>query len=94
MTVRLRVPAALRELCDGQAVQIVELEEGATVADLLDAVAATHPALGRRIRDEQAALRPHVNIFVGQDNIRGLEGPATVLHPGVEVSILPAISGG
>ena len=36
----------------------------------------------------------HVNVFVDADNIRDLDGLATPLQPGQELSILPAISGG
>jgi molybdopterin converting factor small subunit len=71
-----------------------DLDDGSTVADHLDAVAAAYPALERRIRDEQGVLRPHVNIFVGEENVRSLAGAGTVLSAGAEVSILPAISGG
>ena len=38
--------------------------------------------------------RVHVNLFVGADNIRDLDGLATPVGPGEEVSIIPAISGG
>ena len=94
MKVRVRVPAALRELSGGEATLALELGEGAAVADLLDAVAAVHPALERRVRNEQGDLRTHVNLFVGEDDVRALGGVDTVLAPGVEVSILAAISGG
>ena len=94
MEVRVRIPAALRELGSGRAVHSVELAEGATVADLLDALAATSPALERRIRDEQGRLRPHVNLFVGDQDVRALEGLASALRPGDEVSVVAAISGG
>jgi molybdopterin converting factor small subunit len=70
------------------------LEDGSTVADLLDAIGAEYPALERRIRDEQGVLRPHVNIFVGDENVRSLGGARAALPAGAEVSILPAISGG
>ncbi len=90
----MRVPAALREVGGGQSTLAVDLREAGTVADLLDAIGATHPALERRIRDEQGALRIHVNLFVGEENIRGLAGAGTVLRAGDEVSIVPAISGG
>ena len=90
----MRVPAALREVGGGQSTLAVDLREAATVADLLDAIGATHPALERRIRDEQGALRIHVNLFVGEENIRGVAGAGTVLRAGDEVSIVPAISGG
>jgi molybdopterin synthase sulfur carrier subunit len=92
--VQLRVPSALRSLAGDRARHIVTLGDGATVADLLDAVAARYPALARRLRDERGRLRPHVNVFVGAENVRSLAGAATVLQPGDEVSILAAISGG
>lgn len=94
MEVRVRVPSALREHTGGQATITVELPDGATVADLLDAIGVDHPALERRIRDEQRALRTHVNVFVGPDDVRALAGTDTPLAPGVEVSVLAAISGG
>jgi molybdopterin converting factor small subunit len=94
MQVQLWVPAALRTLNEGRAGRSVELADGSTVADLLDAISTDHRALERRVRDEQGTLRPHVNIFVGEDNIRSLAGAGTILQEGDAVSILPAISGG
>ena len=90
----MRVPGALRQIVGGEAVVAVDLDDGATVDQLLDAVAARHPALERRVRDEQGALRPHVNLFVGDEDVRRLEGAGTVLRPGDEVSVVAAISGG
>ena len=74
----------------------VELEVPApvTVGNVLDAVAAAHPAVGRRVRDEAGGLRRHVNVFVGPDNARDLDGAATVVPDGAEVALLPAVSGG
>ncbi len=39
-------------------------------------------------------MRPHINIFVGEDNIRDASGLATRLPKDCEVAILPAVSGG
>jgi molybdopterin converting factor small subunit len=39
-------------------------------------------------------LRVHVNVFVGEENIRTLAGARTTVQAGDEVSIIPAISGG
>ena len=72
----------------------LEVGDGVTVADLLDRLAAAHPDLGRRVRDEQGRLRTHVNVFVGADNVRDLDGMATEVAAGAEVTILPAVSGG
>jgi len=94
MEVLVRVPAALRDLAGGRSTPAFDLPDRANVADLLDVLAAAHPALERRIRDEQGTVRPHVNLFIGEDNVRGLSGLASVLRPGDELTILAAISGG
>lgn len=94
MHARVRVPTALRELCGGEATLKVDLREGATVHDLLDAVGQRHPALERRVRDECRVLRPHVNLFLGDEHIRDLAGADTALSDGAEVSIIAAVSGG
>jgi molybdopterin converting factor small subunit len=65
-----------------------------TVGAVIDAVAAAHPAVGRRIRDEAGTLRPHVNVFVGPDNFRDLDAEATLVPEAAEVTVLPAVSGG
>jgi len=94
------VPTALRELVAGERSVVVEVADGlagdnpVTVASVLDALAADHPALGRRLRDEQGRTRVHVNLFVGADNVRDRDGLSTPVQPGEELSIMPAISGG
>ena len=93
-TVAVRVPAALRAWTAGQPVVHVEVGDGVTVAVLLDRLAAAHPDLGPRVRDEQGRLRAHVNVFVGADNIRDLDGVETEVAGGAEVTVLPAVSGG
>ena len=65
-----------------------------TVGSVLDVLAAEHPALERRVRDEQGRTRSHVNLFVGPDNVRDLDGQRTPIGAGGELSIIPAISGG
>lgn len=94
MKVSLRLPSVLRPYAGGSAVVSVEVDEPATLADVLDRLEAQHPGVGRRLRDEQGALRPHVNVFVGADNVRDLEGLRTEVTPASELSVLPAVSGG
>jgi molybdopterin synthase sulfur carrier subunit len=65
-----------------------------TIGSVLDAVAVANPAIGRRVRDEAGTLRRHVNVFVGPDNTRDLDGVDTVVPEGAEVALLPAVSGG
>lgn len=94
MKVTVRLPGALRELVQGQRALDVEVDEPATVRELLDVVAARWPGVERRVREETGTLRAHVNVFVGEVNIRDAAGQDEPLVDGAEVYVLPAISGG
>jgi molybdopterin converting factor small subunit len=95
MTVTLRLPGSLAELAGGTRALPVQVDVGpATVADVLDAAAAAHPALGRRVRDETGAVRRFVNLYVGDTDIRHAEGLATHVHDGDVVHVLPSVAGG
>lgn len=88
------LPGVLREHAGGQRSVSVPVPEPATVGDVFDRLAADLPALERRVRDEQGRVRQHVNVFVGQSNIRDADLLATPAPRGVEISIIPAVSGG
>jgi molybdopterin converting factor small subunit len=94
LKVIVRLAAALRQHADGATAVALEVSERPTVAAVLDALASAHPAVGRRVRDEGGILRRHVNVFIGSDNARDLDGVDTVVPEGVEVAVLPAVSGG
>lgn len=96
MQIRVRIPAALREHVDGASTVEMQLDDEGetTVGAVLDAMAVLHPVLERRVRDERGRTRPHVNLFVGEDNVRSREGLATPIATGEDLSIIPAISGG
>jgi sulfur-carrier protein len=94
VNVTVRLPGALRDIAGARALVPLEVPQRATVRDALDVLAKTLPAVERRLRDEQGDLRPHVNVFLGPDNIRDLDLLATPLSPGTEIYILPAVSGG
>jgi molybdopterin converting factor small subunit len=65
-----------------------------TVGQALTVVFAAWPGVRDRVVDEQGAVRQHVNIFVGDESIRFLDGLDTKLPPGADIFILPAVSGG
>ena len=93
MTVRFLIPGALTPMTGGRAAVEVETS-GATLRDALQSLFAAYPGLRDRIATEQGELRQHVNVFVGKEDSRFTGGLATPLTDGVEISIIPAISGG
>ncbi len=94
MRVHVLVPGPLRQAARGNARLEVELPEPATLGVLLDALAADHPLLDRRLRDERAVIRRYVNIYLDGEECRRLGGPDAELAPGTEVRILPSVAGG
>jgi molybdopterin synthase sulfur carrier subunit len=64
--------------------------EGATVADLLRALEAEHPAIGGWILDERGHIRRHINVFVNGERV----DEAAAVGAADRVDVLPAISGG
>ncbi|MGH2345006.1 MAG: ubiquitin-like small modifier protein 1 [Chloroflexota bacterium] len=91
MAVTVRIPSPLRRITGGAA--RVDAT-GSTVREALDSLVAAYPGLGDRVYDEQAQLRRFVNLFVGEEDIRFLDGLDTPLSDGAELSIVPAVAGG
>lgn len=90
MATTVRIPSALRASTDGQARVTVE---GNTVGEALDSLEATYPALRGRLRDDQGTVARFVNLFVGGEDVRLLDGLGTPIN-GAELSIVPAVAGG
>lgn len=93
MSVTLVVPGQLRDLTGGRSTIGLEVP-GGTVGQAFEALRGEMPALYDRIFTEQRELRPHVNVFVGRDDIRWSGGMDTPIERGAEVLILPSVSGG
>ncbi len=91
MTAQVRIPTVLRPLVGG--VASVEAE-GATVADVFADLEARHPGLGERLIDSDGGLHRFVNVFLGDEDVRYLEGLDTPVPDGADISILPAVAGG
>ena len=91
MSVNVRVPTILRNYTGGESEVSAE---GATLADVLESLDANYHGIKGRIVDEQGELRRFVNVYVGNDDVRFLEGLATAVGDGTEVSVIPAVAGG
>lgn len=91
MSVLVRIPTPLRQSAGGQA----EVHAtGDTVIHLIDDLDRQFPGFKDRVVDGQGALRRFLNIYVNDEDIRFLQGDATALKDGDQVSIVPAIAGG
>ncbi len=91
--VTFHIPGGLREFTGGRS--SVEIEDSpATVADALSALWILYPGVRDRIATEQGQIREHINIFVGDEDIRYTGGLTSPIAIGSQISIVPAISGG
>ena len=87
---KVRIPTPLRPLTGGEdEVKAV----GKTVGDVIENLEARFPGVRDRLLDEKG-VRRFVNIYVGEEDIRFLDGLKTELKGGEEISIVPAIAGG
>ena len=78
MAVRIKLPTQLRDAAGNQAETQVE---GTTVGEVLDALYAEHGELRTRLADDGGSLRRFVNVYLGGEDIRFLDGPATRRSP-------------
>ncbi len=91
MTVLVKIPTQLRAAAGGEAEAQVD---GATVQEVLNGLFQRHAELRARISDDDGSLRRFVNVYVAGEDIRFLDGLATPVADGAEVTILPAVAGG
>ena len=91
MSVRVRIPAPLRSVTDGQSEVSVG---GSSVDQVLVELEGRFPHIRQRLRDDEGALRRFVNLYVNGEDVRFLKGLETGLKEGDEVSIIPAVAGG
>ena len=91
MAVTVRIPTPLRRLTQNQP----EVEaEGDTIESLIENLETNYPGIKERICDESGNIRRFVNIYLNDEDIRFLDGNATAVKDGDEISVIPAIAGG
>jgi molybdopterin converting factor small subunit len=87
----IKVPTPLRPYTNGQSKIDVS---GATVSEALASLVEQYPPLRPHLYNDDGQIRPFVNIFLGKDNIKVLDGFDTAIEPGAELMIIPSIAGG
>ncbi len=93
MSITFIIPGPLRDFTDGRSDVVIE-STAATVGEALDILWKRYPGLKNRVVTEQGRVRKHINIFVGDENIRYTGEVDTQLHNASEIFIIPAVSGG
>jgi molybdopterin converting factor small subunit len=90
VAVTVKLPTQLRDATGGQS----ELQvDGATVGEALEGVFAVHGELRERLYQD-GDLRRFVNVYLGGEDIRFLDGLQTPVPDSAELTILPAVAGG
>jgi adenylyltransferase/sulfurtransferase len=87
----LRIPTPLRVYAGGNSE--VDLQ-GKDVAEVMQNLVAQYPALQPHLFNAEGKLRPFVNLFLGEDNIKDLQGLETPLNDGDRLLLIPSIAGG
>lgn len=91
MPVKVRIPAPLQELTKNQ----IEVEsKGETIRELIDSLEKSYPGIREKICDENGKIRPFINIYVNEEDIRFLQGDSTPVKDGDEIIMISAIAGG
>lgn len=87
----IKIPTPLRAYTGNQSEVTVTGETvGASLSDLV----ARYPELQQHLYDESDKLRNFVNIFLGEEDVRFLDGEETELDEKDVLRIIPSIAGG
>ena len=87
---KVRIPPTLREQVNGEREVAAD---GGTVRELLNDLVGRFPGLRTQLVEDDE-LAPFVNVYVGGEDVRTLEGLETEVGPGSTVILLPAMAGG
>ncbi len=87
----LKIPSPLRYYTNGQAEVTLR---GATVQEAMGSLVEQYPSLRPHLYGSDGNLRAFVNLFVGKDNIRDLQGLNTPLAEDAQLRLIPSVAGG
>ncbi|MBM4423364.1 MAG: MoaD/ThiS family protein [Chloroflexi bacterium] len=87
----IRIPTPLRPYAGGNAEVPVS---GNTVGAALNDLTARHPDLRKHLYTDSGELRAFVNVFLGQEDVRHMQGENTALKENDQLRIVPSVAGG
>ncbi len=68
--------------------------QGSTAAEAMQNLVSLYPGLLPHLYNSQGGLRPFVNLFLGEENIRSLQGLDTPLGEEDVLRLVPSVAGG
>ena len=90
--VKVLIPAVMSSSTNGE--REVEIE-GSTVIEVIDELAKKYgDEFKNKVIDNNGKLKPIINVYVNDENIKFLEDLQTILKDKDEILFLPAVSGG
>ena len=87
----IRIPTPIRTYVNGQ--QVVNVV-GQNAGEAVESLLMQFPALRPHLTNTRGELRPFVNLFIGENNIRELQGLQTALDADDQLILIPSIAGG
>jgi molybdopterin synthase sulfur carrier subunit len=91
MSISVLVPGSLKDWFGGAEQALCE---GKTIGDCIDDLDAKFPGFRSRVFDDKGEISSSVMIFLDGQNLRSLNGLASPVKDGDEVSIIPFAAGG
>ena len=88
---KILIPTPLRKFASNQST--IEVSQ-TTVGDSIKELAEKHPDLKKHLIDEGGDIRSFIRIYLGDDDIKALNGTETEVAENSLISIIPAIAGG
>jgi molybdopterin synthase sulfur carrier subunit len=92
MKVVVRAFAKFREIAGEKT--CLDMKEGSTIGDLLEAISASHPQLNADLFNSDGTIGDGVTILRNRKGLEVLDPQKTALEEGDEVALLPPFSGG
>ena len=87
----LKIPTPLRSYTNGLAEVNVA---GGNVGEAMEHLVQQFPTLRPHLYNGNGQLRPFVNLFLGESNVKDLQGLQTPIDPNARLLLIPSIAGG
>jgi molybdopterin converting factor small subunit len=87
----LRIPSPLRSYTSGQSEVTVK---GSSVGEAMADLVGQFPALRAHLYNGSDELRPFVNLFLKEENVKDLQGMQTPIQEDDRLLLIPSVAGG